>query len=156
MNPDIHPKSMRKKKKTSRSLSSSSKKHEKKPYLVFVSHATHDKWIATVLCEKKRRLGRLLFEMTGILKVGKRSQLSLRKKSTAVMTLWSYSPRISIQRQWVLIEIGMACATNRRIIPLMYHVDGGQIPDIIKDDKGYSLNELDRYLSEVTKRVAKT
>ena len=41
----------------------------------------------------------------------------------------------SIQRQKVLNEIGMACATNRRIIPLMYHVDGGQIPDIIKSEE---------------------
>ena len=31
------------------------------PYLVFVSHATADKWIATVLCEKMEETGAKTF-----------------------------------------------------------------------------------------------
>lgn len=146
---------MAKNKKTSRSRSSNAKKGEKKPYLVFVSHATHDKWIATVLCEKIEDTGAVTFRDDRDIEGGEKIPSVIKEKINSCNDFVVLLTPESIKRQWVLIEIGMACATNRRIVPLMYHVDGGQIPDIIKDDKGFTLNELDRYLSEVTERVAK-
>ena len=146
---------MAKKKKTSRFRSSRSKKYEKNPYLVFVSHATHDKWIATVLCEKIEDTGAVTFRDDRDIEGGEKIPSVIKEKINSCNDFVVLLTPESIKRQWVLIEIGMACATNRRIVPLMYHVEAGQIPDIIKDDKGLTLNELDRYLSEVTKRVAK-
>jgi hypothetical protein len=63
----------------------------------------------------------------------------------------------SVDRHWVLIEVGAAwgCRRNYRIVPILFHLTVGGIPDIIKGKKVFHLNEFDQYLQELTKRVTK-
>ncbi len=61
----------------------------------------------------------------------------------------------SVGRQWVVLEVGAAWGSSKRmrIIVLMYHVSVDPIPDMIKNKKAFSLNEIDHYLSELAHRV---
>jgi hypothetical protein len=61
----------------------------------------------------------------------------------------------SIKRAWVLVEIGAAWSHSRRIVPLFYHVDPTEVPDVVRDIKGYHLDEMEAYLSVLGERVKK-
>jgi hypothetical protein len=60
----------------------------------------------------------------------------------------------SVTRQWVLIEIGMALAFRKRIVPLMFHIPAEQIPGMIDKTRGFSLEEFDDYLNDLKRRIA--
>lgn len=118
-------------------------------YRVFISHATHDKWIAEILCEKIEAVSDDITtfrddrDIDGGESIPERIKDEIRTCNEFVVLL---TPE-SIQRQWVIVEIGMAVIIDRLVVPLMYHVRGSEIPEIIRDQKGYHLNELDRYLA---------
>ncbi|MCH7687382.1 MAG: toll/interleukin-1 receptor domain-containing protein [Planctomycetes bacterium] len=123
------------------------------PYRVFISRATHDKWIAKILCEKFEAAGAKTFRDDRDIQGGDSIPdviLSEIRSCDEVVVL--LTPE-SVQRQWVLIEIGIAIGVKRRIIPLMYHIDPKQLPAIIRDNRGFSLNDLDDYIADVTKRI---
>jgi hypothetical protein len=126
-------------------------------YRVFISHATHDKWIAEILCEKIEATshGITTFrddrDIDGGESIPERIKEEIRGCDEFVVLL---TPE-SLQRQWVIVEIGMAVIIDRLVVPLMYHVGGGEIPEIIRDQKGYHLNELDRYLAGLKGRREK-
>ena len=124
-----------------------------KQYRVFISHATHDKWIAKILCEKLEETGADTFRDDRDIEGGDSipdvilSEIRICDEIVVLLT-----PE-SVQRQWVLVEIGIAIGVERRIIPLIYHIDTEQIPDIIKSSRGFDLNDLDDYLTDLSKRM---
>lgn len=61
----------------------------------------------------------------------------------------------SVNRPRVLLEVGAACGCDPppRIIAVRYYVETDSIPSLIKSKKGFHLNELDAYLTELTSRV---
>ena len=123
------------------------------PYRVFISHATHDKWISKILCEKLEETGADTFRDDRDIEGGDSIPdviLSEIRSCDEIVVL--LTPE-SVQRQWILVEIGIAIGVERRIIPLFYHIDTEQIPDIIKSRRGLDLNDLDGYLTDLSKRM---
>ena len=61
----------------------------------------------------------------------------------------------SVNRPWVLIEVGAAWGSNRkmRITPVLCHVDVDPIPGMLKSKKAIHINDLDAFLEEVKIRV---
>ena len=64
------------------------------------------------------------------------------------------TPR-SVDRPWVLLEVGMALRNGRRtrIVPILYHVGVDPIPEMIKDRKAIDLNEFENYAAEVSRKT---
>jgi hypothetical protein len=60
--------------------------------------------------------------------------------------------RYSIDRQWVLIEVGAAWVLNKRIIAITDKITPEEMPEITRPYKALDLNEFDRYLEEVVAR----
>jgi hypothetical protein len=123
------------------------------PYLVFVSHATHDKWIASVICEKIEVIGAQTFRDDRDIKGGEsipNAIVDTIEKCDEFLVL--LTPE-SINRQWVLVEIGIAIGARVPIVPLLYHLDAEALPGIIRDHRAYSLNELEEYLDELLERL---
>jgi hypothetical protein len=123
-------------------------------YRVFVSHSTYDKWVARILCEKVEVLGAVAFRDDRDIEGGDAIPDSIRdeiERSDEVLVL--LSPQ-SIQRPWVLVEIGMAIAFRKRIVPLKFHVPAADIPDMIRHARGFDLDALDDYLADLEKRVS--
>src|SRR5262245_46278473 len=111
-------------------------------YSVFVSHATYDKWIATVLCEKIEKVRSHIHcwrddhAIEGGSSLLKEIHQAIHECSELVVLL---TPA-SIQRPWVLFEIGAAWSLNRKIVPLVYHVEAKDIPEMLRDIKWYELS----------------
>jgi hypothetical protein len=63
----------------------------------------------------------------------------------------------SIERPWVLLEVGAAWGRrkNYRIVPVLCHVWFDAIPDIIEGKKAFHINDFDKYLAELQRRVKK-
>jgi hypothetical protein len=59
----------------------------------------------------------------------------------------------SVTRQWVLVELGGAWTLDKRVMAITYNLAAEKIPDIIDHDKGYDLNDFDRYVTELIRRV---
>ncbi len=126
-----------------------------KPYQVFISHATADKWVAKVLCEKIEATGATTFRDDRDIDGGDDIPEEIRKqikKSKEIVVL--LTPQ-SVGRQWVILEVGAAWGFSKRIriIFLMYHVSVDPIPDMMKNKKALPLNDFDHYLNELADRV---
>src|SRR5438874_1035685 len=98
-------------------------------YKVFVSHATADKWIAQVICEKLESAGVMTFrddrDIGGGDDIPEVIQREIGKCKEMIVLL---TPQ-SVGRVWVLLEVGMALARHCRINVLLYHVGIDPIPE---------------------------
>lgn len=127
-----------------------------RPYQVFVSHATNDKWIAKTLCEKIEEIkGATFFRDDRDIDGGDdipeeiRRQIKQSKEMLVLLT-----PK-SVDSVWVKLEIGGAWLWSKtmRITVVLYHVSVDPIPGMIKSKKAISLNDIDQYLAELEMRV---
>jgi hypothetical protein len=128
---------------------------KKKPYQVFVSHATADKWLATVLCEKIEETGASTFrddrDIDGGDDIPERIRTEIKRSREIVVLL---TPN-SVDRQWVLLEVGAAWGWSRhtRITSIMCHVDVDPIPGMIKSKKAIPINDCAQLFTEIKARV---
>lgn len=132
-------------------------KRSKPDYQVFVSHATADKWIATTFCEKIDSTGASTFRDDRDINGGDSIPQSIRSKIQVSRELVVLLTPDSIDRPWVLLEVGAAWGRRKdyRIVPILCHVSVDAIPDIIEGKKAYHINDFDKYLSELKRRVKK-
>ena len=121
---------------------------------MFVSHATPDKWIARVMCEKVEAAGATTFRDDRDIEGGElipREVFRQIRRSREFLVLLT---PISVTRPWVLLETGSALSYGRiRIVPVTYHVGMDAIPAMIHQVKGFALNDFDQYLGELRARV---
>jgi hypothetical protein len=61
--------------------------------------------------------------------------------------------RYSKDRPWVLIEMGAAWGLGRPIIDIIDKVAPEEMPEISRPYKAIDLNDFDRYLNELSRRV---
>lgn len=126
-------------------------------YQVFVSHATADKWIATTFCEKIDALGASTFRDDRDINGGDSIPESIRTEIQVSRELVVLLTPDSIERPWVLLEVGAAWGRRKdyRIVPVLCHVSFDAIPDIIEGKKAFHINDFDKYLAELKRRVNK-
>jgi hypothetical protein len=126
-----------------------------KPYQVFVSHATADKWLAVTVCEKIEATGATSFRDDRDIEGGDDIPEQIRKQIKQSREIIVLLTPESVGRQWVTLEVGAAWAvsTKTRIVVLMCHVSVDPIPGLIKSKKAIPLNEFGNYLSELRNRV---
>lgn len=128
-----------------------------KPYLIFISHATADKWLATTICEKIESVGATTFrddrEIDGGDDIPDKIRAAIKKSKEFVVLL---TPD-SANRPWVLLEVGAAWAWSQkmRITPILCHVDVDPIPGMIKSKKAININAFNDLLQEIKNRVKK-
>ncbi|HEX4792823.1 MAG TPA: toll/interleukin-1 receptor domain-containing protein [Humisphaera sp.] len=125
------------------------------PYMVFVSHATTDKWIARVLCEKIESTGAVTFrddrDIAGGDDIPESIRVAIKQSRELIVLLTPHS----IDREWVRLEVGAAWGWRKdfRIVAVLCHVDVGVIPAMIKGRKAITLNEFDDYVRELKSRL---
>ena len=61
--------------------------------------------------------------------------------------------RYSIDRPWVLIEIGATWVLGKRIVAIIDKVTPEEMPDIITPYRAMDLNSFDEYLEQLFKRA---
>ena len=125
------------------------------PYVVFISHATADKWIAKVFCEKIEAVGAETFRDDRDINGGDDIPEQIRRQIIRSNEMVVLMTPESIDRPWVLLEIGAAWGKGQkaRIIAVLCHVEVDTIPDIIGSKKAVPINSFDDYLEELRQRV---
>lgn len=125
------------------------------PYLVFLSHATADKWLARMLCEKIEATGAVTFRDDRDIAGGDDIPDSIRAAIERCSEMVVLLTPASVDRPWVLMEVGAAWqrGNNVRIIPIRQHVEVEPIPAMLKSKKVIDLNQFDDYLMELARRV---
>jgi hypothetical protein len=120
-----------------------------------VSHATADKWLATVLCQKIEEMGAATFRDDRDINGGDNIPEKIRQEIIRSREIIVLVTPESVQRPWVLLEIGAAWGRRKdmRIIPILYHVTVDTIPDMLKPKKSVFLNDFNAYLDELRGRV---
>lgn len=119
-------------------------------YVVFVSHATYDKWIAQVICEKIESLGIKTWRDDRDIDGGDKIPEAIRKAIASCSEVAVLLTPKSIDRPWVLLEIGMAIGQDKRIVPLFYHIEPDGVPAVTQDSRGFHLHELEQYLTNLS------
>lgn len=124
-------------------------------HLVFLSHATYDKFLAKVVCERLEANGIATYRDDRDIEGGDSIPDSIRTAIEQCDELAVLLTPQSIQRQWVLVEIGIAIGMGKRIVPLLDHIPTDSVPESIRPNRGFDLNEFDSYLADVVKRGVK-
>lgn len=124
-------------------------------YQVFVSHATADKWLAEQICEKIESAGATTFRDDRDIHGGDDIPEEIRKQIKLSRELVVLLTPESVNRAWVLLEVGAAWGFSKRmrITAVMCHTPIDTIPDMIKSKKAIGINEMKAYLNELGHRV---
>ena len=126
-------------------------------YLVFVSHASQDGWIARRMAEvierKGRRHGVKVFLDLRDLESGDRFSDALRDKLQEAEELVVLVSPASVGRDWVRHEIGAAWGLGKRIVGVLDKLEPADVPDGIGQTKVYSINDSDRVAAEIASRA---
>jgi len=123
--------------------------------LVFLSHATADKWIARTLCEKIEEVGAATFRDDRDINGGDDIPDEIRRKIIQSNEMVVLLTPDSAARPWVLFEVGAAWGRRQhyRITAILCHADVDVIPDMIRSKKAISINEVDDFLRELKRRL---
>jgi hypothetical protein len=128
-------------------------KKSTRPYRVFISHATTDKYLARVLCEKLEQRGATTFRDDRDIDGGDDIPDSIKAEIGRCDEFVVLLTPQSVTRNWVLLEVGAAWMRKLRIVVILYLVQIDPIPAILKSKRVFGLNDLDQYLDEVENRA---
>jgi len=125
--------------------------------LVFVSHATADKWLAKTICERIEQFGAATFRDDRDIQGGDDIPEVIRKKIIQANELLVLLTPESVDRPWVLLEVGAAWGRKKksRIVAVLCHVTVDTIPKLIASKKAFPLNDFDTYLKELRERASR-
>src|SRR3954452_925667 len=87
----------------------------RKPYQVFVSHATADKWTAKLLREKIEATGATSFRDDRDIQGGDDIPEEIRRQIKQSREMIVLLTPASVQRQWVVLEVGAAWGSSKRM-----------------------------------------
>jgi hypothetical protein len=126
-------------------------------YLVFISHSTKDRWIARQMAnlieERGRNYGIKTFLDEKDIEGGESIHESIRRSIQECSEFLALLSRYSIDRPWVLIEIGAAWGLEKQIIAIIDKIAPEEMPDILTPYKAIDLNSFDEYLEQLIKRA---
>ncbi|MGH8560281.1 MAG: toll/interleukin-1 receptor domain-containing protein [Methylococcales bacterium] len=130
-------------------------------YKIFVSHGSHDMWLASQIAKEISISGATPFlDETNIPKGSPnfkqiiRTEISMSREMVALFTPWSAI------RSWVWIEMGAAWDREIPILAVFYGMivndldKTGQGKAILEDINIINLNDFDAYLRQMATRVA--
>ncbi|MGA9995812.1 MAG: toll/interleukin-1 receptor domain-containing protein [Pyrinomonadaceae bacterium] len=133
------------------------KSSPKKSYLVFISHSAKDRWIANqiakILETKGRRHGIKVFLDEKDIEGGQSIPDSIRKNIGSCSEFLVLLTPNSIQRPWVLVEIGAAWGREKLIVAIINQVTPQEMPDIIASYKAIDLNNFEDYFAQLCERA---
>jgi len=126
-------------------------------YVVFISHSSKDKWIARQIDRLIREKGQSVSIETFLdekdIAGGESIAESIRDNLRQCSELLVLFSRYSVDRPWVLIEVGAAWGLEKYIVAIIDKVTPEELPDIITPYKAIDLNNFDEYLSQLLKRA---
>jgi hypothetical protein len=125
---------------------------KRREYLVFISHSSHDRWIAEVIAEKIESLEATCWLDEKDLEGGDVLVAEIIRGIDACdEALVLISPQ-SLHSQWVAFEIGGVRAQHKRVTPILNNVTCEDMA-AMKDINCLELNRIDRFLVQLNSRI---
>jgi hypothetical protein len=122
-------------------------------YLVFVSHASADKWVAVQMSKRIESKSASVFrddrDIDGGDDIPDEILRAIGRSQEVVVLL---TPQ-STNRDWLKLEIGAAWGLRKRIVLILYQIDSDPLPATFARRKAIQLNDFDDYLDELAKRI---
>lgn len=125
-------------------------------YTVFISHSSKDRWIAGQIARLIEDRGAQTFLDEKDIQGGDVIPQVLQKNIQKCDELLVLMSQYSVERPWVLLEIGAAWGLEKTVVPIVDKVTPSQMPDLLVHHKAIDLNDLDEYLAELTSRMTGT
>lgn len=131
-----------------------------KQYLVFISHSTKDRWVAkqmsNLIEEKGREWGIKTFldekDIDGGDSIPESIRINIQKCDEFLLLLSRYS----VNRPWVLIELGAAWGLEKRVVTIIDKVTPDEMPEVISPYKAIDINNFDQYIAQLLGRAKKS
>jgi hypothetical protein len=127
------------------------------PYLIFISHASEDMWIATQMAhrikERTAQNGVTVFVDELSLRGGDHFRDEIKSALRECKEMIVLLSPASINEDWVMLEIGAVAVQEKRITAIMDKLDYKDVPDAISDRIAIPLNKFDRFLEELQQRT---
>lgn len=129
------------------------------PYLVFISHATADRWIASQFKKELLARGVDAFLDAGAIQTGDEVDVVLKRALNASQELLVLFTPAALERPYVWMEIGVSWAQEKRIVGILYGLTTSELtardgwPAFLTGIKLRDINEFDEYLEEVSRRI---
>lgn len=124
-------------------------------YVIFLSHSSHDSWIAKVIAEKIQAIGADCWldekDLGGGDVIVNEIIRGIDSCEEAIVLI---SPS-SVNSQWVSFEIGGVRAQHKRVTPILNNVKPSEMPPM-QDIKGIDLNKFDQFLAQLERRIARS
>jgi hypothetical protein len=126
-----------------------------KAYRVFVSHATADKFVARTFCEKIDAVpGVVTFRDDRDIRGGDHIPEVIWDEVRAADELLVLLTPTAVTRIWVGMEIGMAYACGKRIVPIWYNIPTSAV-SLFANIRGYPIEGFADYLSDLRARAGR-
>jgi hypothetical protein len=129
------------------------------PHIVFISHASRDKWIAGQLKKELTAVGAECFLDSSGIDTGDEFDEELKHALHASSELLVLLTPAALERPYVWIEIGIAWMQGKRIVGILHGMTTGELaardgtPAFLKGIHLRDINELDEYLDELRRRI---
>ena len=111
---------------------------------VFISHSSHDRWVAGRIAGDLESRGIDIFLDEKSVETGDSIPHSINDNLRSCDELLILLTPTSVNSQWALVELGGAVALDKRVIPIRYHVPSKDIPQIISNTLARDINEIER------------
>jgi hypothetical protein len=121
---------------------------------VFISHSSTDKWIARQISVHLEERGIDSFLDEKDIETGDSINDSIQTHLSDCDEILLLLSPASLKSDWVLVELGGARALKKRLVPILLHVGPNELPDVLSDELGRDINEIERYYAEAEGRSA--
>lgn len=119
---------------------------------IFISYSSHDKWVAGRIARDLQERGIEIFLAEKSISAGDSIPQSITDNLRSCDEVLLLLTPTSAASQWVLIELGGALALGKRVVPVLYHVQSGSVPQAICNTLSRDINEIEHYYDELTER----
>jgi hypothetical protein len=129
------------------------------PYLVFISHSSHDRWVAGQIQKEIRATGAECFLDSSALETGDEFDLELKRALHAADELLVLLSPAALERPYVWIEIGIAWNQGLRIVGILHGMTMSEfraradIPAFLRSVHVRDIDEFDEYVAELRRRI---
>src|SRR5438309_1777771 len=129
------------------------------PHLVFISHASGDRWIATELSKEVKAIGATSFVYEVDVETGDAIPDVIQRNLQECSELVALLTPQSMNRRWLWIEIGGAWASGKRVVGIVHGMTVSDflaqqdMPVLLQETNLVHLNDVARYVRELRNRV---
>ncbi|BCX47652.1 hypothetical protein HAHE_15600 [Haloferula helveola] len=129
------------------------------PYRIFFSHGGDDKYIVDEFLAPKIRIpGASVFLDTGKIEYGDDFRTMILRELARCDELLVLFTKSSLQRPWVLAEVGATLIREKRIVPIRYGPSDSELQklglmSLLGNSTILNLEDFDTYISQLKNRV---